>query len=96
MANNKHISEKRRQVYLREIEEARGKEEKSTEESDQNYWKGYQCGIRRGFFMTLFGSAREHARWASLANDVNPVRRRLGEGYLDGLRRGTGIREMLP
>lgn len=92
MANDNHISERRRQLFLREVRFAQLEERTAKEEGERNYWNGYQRGLRRGFYGDWFGSAEGHARWACYVNEPNPVRRRLGEGYLDGLRRGQVLR----
>ena len=92
MANDNHISERRRQLFQRELHFARIEERAAKEEGERNYWGGYQRGLRRGFYADKFGSDEGHARWAAYVNDANPVRWRLGEGYLDGLRRGQVLR----
>ena len=46
------------------------------------YWRGYQRGLRRHYHGASFGSATEHRRWMGAAEE--PHRSALGTGYRDG------------
>src|SRR5690606_35516755 len=57
----------------------------------QRYWEGNQRGLRRNHHGEAFGTADEHDRWSRLVHDRAPDLRRLGQGYLGGLRFGMTI-----
>ena len=55
-------------------------------DEDQDYWKGYQLGLRRAFHGENFGTGEEHQQYLAALED--DIRHQLGLGYRDGLRIG--------
>jgi len=53
---------------------------------NQDYWAGYQRGLRRAHHGESFGTNDEHQQWLALANGDDPDRQARGRGYRDGLR----------
>jgi len=51
----------------------------------QEFWIGYQRGLRRAHHGESFGTAEEHHLWLSLINSEDSARRQRGEGYQAGL-----------
>jgi general stress protein YciG len=49
---------------------------------EQQFWTGYQRGIRRHYHGDNFGTAEEHEKWISLIDD--PTREMMGLGYWVG------------
>jgi hypothetical protein len=56
----------------------------SSEPDEQDFWSGYQRGLRRNHHGEKFGTAEEHKLWLSLADDVDPSRKMRGLGYRSG------------
>jgi len=54
----------------------------STENNE--YWSGYQRGLRRRFQGENFGTDKEHEMWMSMVNSIDVRRRALGRGYRAG------------
>jgi hypothetical protein len=53
--------------------------------TDQEYWLGYQRGMRRHYHGEKSGTAEEHTLWMSLTDDrLDQVRRYRGLGYRAG------------
>ena len=52
---------------------------------DQDYWMGYQRGLRRAFHGGNFGTEQEHELWLAQVDSTDASRRQRGEGYRDGL-----------
>lgn len=50
----------------------------------QEYWTGYQRGLRRAYHGTKFGTQAEHKLWMSLIDDPDESREQRGLGYRDG------------
>lgn len=75
---------------LFEREMNRAKTMASIENND--YWRGYQRGLRRRYHGERFGTDEEHAKWLSLAQDADPARAERGRGYRDGY---TGLSTLL-
>ena len=51
---------------------------------NNEYWSGYQRGLRRRFQGENFGTDKEHELWISMADSMDERRRRLGKGYKAG------------
>ena len=51
--------------------------------ASDDYFHGYQRGLRRLYHGARFGTAEEHARWSALGTGDDP-RVELGRGYRDG------------
>ncbi len=56
----------------------------SSEPDEQEFWTGYQRGIRRNHHGEKFGTAAEHKLWLSLADDADQSRKMRGIGYRSG------------
>jgi len=56
----------------------------SSEPDEQDFWTGYQRGLRRNHHGEKFGTAPEHKLWLSLADDVDQSRKMRGLGYRAG------------
>ncbi len=55
-------------------------------EGEQDYWLGYQRGLRRAFYGARFGTDCEHATWMELCEEgEDAARRARGRGYRAGL-----------
>lgn len=55
----------------------------------QDYWIGYQRGLRRAFQDEKTGADKEHRKWiASALRSVDGQRQQRGAGYRDGLKFG--------
>jgi len=67
-------------LFEREIR--RAKRLASTENNE--YWSGYQRGLRRRFQGDNFGTDKEHELWMSMAESRDVRRRALGRGYRAG------------
>ena len=52
---------------------------------NQDYWAGYQRGLRRAHHGESFGTDDEHQQWLALLNEDDPQRQARGCGYRDGL-----------
>jgi hypothetical protein len=52
---------------------------------EQDYWLGYERGLRRAFYGAQFGTADENRVWLSLAGSEDLSRDARGRGYRDGL-----------
>lgn len=51
----------------------------------QDYWMGYQRGLRRHFHGEKFGTEDEHTLWLEMISDEDEQRAARGRGYADGL-----------
>ena len=69
-----------KQLFEREFN--RAKRMASIENNE--YWSGYQRGLRRRFHGENFGTDKEHELWVSMVNSRDERRRRLGKGYKAG------------
>lgn len=49
---------------------------------EQQFWTGYQRGMRSHYHGENFGTAEEHEKWLALIDD--PTRRNMGFGYWVG------------
>ena len=78
MNEQKFHSEMRRAKTMQEAEEFPRNE----------YWVGYQRGLRRLHHGENFGTAEEHARWLSCINDPDEQHKQRGLGYRDALALG--------
>lgn len=56
----------------------------SSEPDEQDFWVGYQRGLRRNHHGEKFGTAAEHKLWMSLADDADQSRKMRGLGYRAG------------
>lgn len=57
----------------------------SSEPDEQDFWTGYQRGLRRNHHGEKFGTAEEHKLWLSLADDPHDQSRKMrGLGYRCG------------
>ena len=56
----------------------------SSDPDEQEYWSGYQRGLRRNHHGEKFGTAAEHKLWLSLIDDDDPSRKMRGLGYRSG------------
>lgn len=55
----------------------------------QDYWIGYQRGLRRAFHDEKIGTDKEHRKWISSAlRSADEQRKQRGAGYRDGLKFG--------
>ncbi len=55
----------------------------------QDYWIGYQRGLRRAFQNEKIGTDKERRKWISSAlRSVEEQRKQRGAGYRDGLKFG--------
>jgi len=70
-----------RQTFEKEIMRAKTM---ITAGDDQDYWIGYQRGLRRNFFGENFGTEGEHKVWLSLLESPDQARSKRGQGYIDG------------
>jgi hypothetical protein len=52
---------------------------------NQDYWRGFERGLRRANHGSNFGTQDEHHHWLALDTDSDPSRAALGRGYRDGL-----------
>jgi hypothetical protein len=57
----------------------------SSDPDEQEFWTGYQRGLRRNKHGDKFGTAAEHKLWLSLADDSDPSRKMRGLGYRAGV-----------
>ena len=70
--------------FMSEMAKARASDKHG--ERSVAYWEGYERALRRQYHGDKFGTAQEHARWLSLADDGSDLsRRERGQGYRDGL-----------
>ena len=64
-------------------------------DNGQDFWQGYQRGMRRHYHGEKFGTEQEHARWMLLADEYRDIARRFrGLGYwagFDGMSVDTAI-----
>jgi len=51
---------------------------------DQDYWHGYQRGLRRRYHGENFGTEDEHALWMAAIDSDDESRSARGQGYRDG------------
>ncbi len=57
----------------------------SPETAEQDFWTGYQRGLRRNYHGEKFGTADEHKLWLSLADEPHDTSRKMrGLGYRAG------------
>ena len=56
----------------------------SSDPDEQEFWAGYQRGLRRNNHGDKFGTAAEHKLWLSLADDTDQSRKMRGLGYRAG------------
>jgi len=56
----------------------------SSEPAEQEFWSGYQRGLRRNHHGDKFGTAAEHKLWMSLSTDEDESRKMRGLGYRAG------------
>ncbi len=56
----------------------------SSDPDEQEFWTGYQRGIRRNYHGEKFGTAAEHKLWLSLHTDEDISRKMRGLGYRAG------------
>ena len=55
----------------------------------QDYWIGYQRGLRRAFQNEKIGTDKERRKWISSAlRSIEEQRKQRGAGYRDGLKFG--------
>ncbi len=67
----------------------RAKTMQETEEYPRNeYWVGYQRGLRRLHHGDNFGTAEEHEQWMALVDSDDESRKQRGRGYRDALALG--------
>ena len=69
-----------------EAEMGKAKTFKNVEPERQDFWAGYQRGLRRGYHGENFGTDEEHAKWCGLADDDDDSRQQRGQGYRAGFR----------
>ena len=55
---------------------------KSVDHDRQNYWSGYQRGVRRRHHGENFGTVDDHQLWLTATGDES--RRQRSQGYRDG------------
>ncbi len=54
-------------------------------DDEQDYWLGYQQGLRRAYYGDRFGTECEHVEWLRLCGDDEDAGRRArGRGYRTG------------
>lgn len=58
-------------------------------DDNQDYWAGYQRGLRRAYHGESFGTEQDHEQWLGLVDDADPQRQSRGRGYRDGLAIGS-------
>ena len=68
-----------------ETEMARARIMRSLESATNDYWIGYERGLRRAHHGVIFGTDDEHAVWLGLINSPDDRRVLRGIGYRDGL-----------
>lgn len=56
----------------------------SSDPDEQEFWAGYQRGLRRNHHGDKFGTVAEHKLWLSLADDGDQSRKMRGLGYRSG------------
>lgn len=56
----------------------------SDEPHAQDFWSGYQRGMRRHYHGEKFGTAEEHTLWMSATDNSDQSRRMRGLGYQSG------------
>jgi hypothetical protein len=72
-----------------ETEMNRAKTMQRLEPERQDYWMGYQRGLRRAYHGDNFGIEAEHKLWLSLHSEtMDDSRKMRGVGYRDGLKKG--------
>ena len=72
-----------------ESETGKAKAMKSVQDERQEFWIGYQRGLRRGYHGEKFGTIEEHQKWWGLAEDDDISREQRGQGYRAGFRCAT-------
>jgi hypothetical protein len=84
-----------RKMNQQEFESEIGKAKtfQQLEPKKQDFWAGYQRGLRRGYHGEKFGSQEEHDKWWSLVDDDIDSRVEQGQGYRAGFRCATLGRE---
>jgi len=70
-----------------EHEMYRAKAMQQVEHGKQDYWTGFQRGLRRGYHGEKFGTDAEHEQWWGMVDDEDRVDQ--GQGYRAGFRCGT-------
>ena len=68
-----------------ETEMARARIMRSLESATNDYWIGYERGLRRANHGETFGTDDEHAAWMALIKSPDDRRVLRGIGYRDGL-----------
>lgn len=66
----------------------------SPEPDEQEFWAGYQRGLRRNHHGDKFGTAAEHKLWMSLHTDEDMSRKMRGLGYRAGFE-GQNIQQAM-
>lgn len=66
----------------------------SSEPDEQEFWTGYQRGLRRNHHGEKFGTAAERKLWMSLADDSDDSRKMRGLGYRAGFE-GQNIQQAM-
>ncbi len=66
----------------------------SSEPDEQDFWTGYQRGLRRNHHGDKFGTVEEHKLWLSLADDTDQFRKMRGLGYRAGFE-GQNIQQAM-
>lgn len=56
-----------------------------TDVERENYWRGYQRGLRRAYHGDKFGTIEEHQKYLEAVNSPDEGRRETGRGYADAL-----------
>ena len=51
----------------------------------ENYWRGYQRGLRRAYHGGKFGTLEEHNKFIDAVHSLDESRRETGKGYADAL-----------
>jgi len=51
----------------------------------ENYWRGYQRGLRRAYHGENFGTPEEHEKFLNAANSPDERQKETGRGYADAL-----------
>jgi len=59
---------------------------KAMQPENQDYWMGYQRGLRRLHHGENFGTEEEHALWMAAIDSDDESRSTRGRGYRDGYR----------
>ncbi len=71
-----------------EHEMGRAKTMQQVEPENQEYWVGYQQGLRRAYHGEKFGAAEEHILWWRAADENDISRQARGKGYRAGFMLG--------